>query len=314
MKDKIILVFMILFLNSGLVSALEIIENQNVEYGDVIKQYALLEIDDNGAVYTIACDNCSMFISISDGDGINYVTNQSMNYTENGLFTYPSLGLTYYKSYIAKFESISHTYGGSIIFYSEFYVGDNSEWVGDVTLDTPSLSTNEAACEYDDVVLELACLTEGQQEEFQNYEIPFFGIKLGIIGDLFFALHVTVLFISIIIFNIGGTFINATQTSLVLILSFLGFVNEVIEPTTRELAINNGLTFIYEIIMVVLKPFYWFFVIAQPFIIYKAAVIKNPANMMIYYFEENFKIVKGVLNVILQALNLVFGIITGIIA
>ena len=314
---KALAVLIVFSLLMGLGTAQEVIVSQNVKLGDYIRQYALVEYSDNGAVYTVPCSDCSSYISLSDADGVNYLYNQSMVKLENGLYGYRSGSLTYGKLYTARFEAVSPTYGSSVMF-GEVQISDKSEWVGAVNIDSVSASVaspgdfNVDSCSDLSFVLRLACETKGDQERLENYE--FLGSKLGVLGKVLFVSYSALYAFYLVVTIVLGGFFDILGALVEFAVAGVEFVRDVLVDSRRDAAISRLMAFLLMVIMSVLKPFIPFFVVGELFIIAKVLSVKDPGKMMSDFFRGNLEIIMGVLNAVSKALNIVFGFVGGIIA
>lgn len=70
---------------------LQAIEHQTVIYGDDIKQYALVNVMQNGNSFIKPCEDCICYISIMDNKNHRFVNNNLMHKVELGLYGYKAL-------------------------------------------------------------------------------------------------------------------------------------------------------------------------------------------------------------------------------
>ena len=314
---KALAVLIVFSLLAGLGVGQGVIVTQNVKLGDYVRQYALVEYSDNGAVYTVPCDDCSCYLSLSDADGVNYLYNQSMVKLENGLYGYRSSSLTYGKLYTARFEAVSATYGSSVMF-GEVQITDKSEWVGPVNIASvsPSVASpgdfNVDSCSELEFVARLACLTKGDEEALMNWE--FLGVKLGILGKGLFVSYLILNAVYLIITIVLGGLFSILADLIGFTVDGVVFFKDVLNSSTRDAAIERFMKFLLMIISSVLKPFIPFFVIAELFIISRVYKIREPGRMMSDFFRGNVEMVMGVLTIVSRAVNIVFGFVGGIIA
>ena len=315
---KVLAVLIVFSLLMGLGTAQEVIVSQNVKLGDYIRQYALVEYSDNGAVYMVPCEDCLSYISLSDADGINYLFNKSMVKLENGLYGYRSSSLTYGKLYTARFEAVSPTYGSSVM-YGEVLIADKSEWVGDVAISSVTPTTASSSVNtYDKCdslnIMELSeCQAEGTRVALQEWNVAGY-FKLGVVGDiLYFGYLIVLSFWNALLYVGTGIFtvINFVVTTAI---AGIDFSFRLLDDSRRDAAIMDFMKFLLMIITAILKPFIPFFVIGELFIMFKTSTIKDPGRMMSEFFKENLNIIKGVLNVVVTSVNIVFGFVGGIIA
>ena len=314
---KALAVLIVFSLLAGFGTSQGVIVSQNVKLGDYIRQYALVEYSDNGAVYTVPCSDCSCYISLSDADGVNYLYNQSMVKLENGLYGYRSGSLTYGKLYTARFEAVSPTYGSSVMF-GEVQISDKSEWVGAVNIASvsPSVASpgdfNVGECVELAFVERLACETKDDEDALKNWSI--LGVELGAVGTMFFYIYIFFYGLYLLLTTVLGGFFGILGKLVGFTVAGVKIFEELLSDATRDKAIMKIMEFLWMIITAVLKPFIPFFVVGELFIMFKTSTIKDPGRMMSEFFNENLNIVKGVLNAVSTALNIVFGFVGGIIA
>ena len=304
---------------AGAVYGEDLITSQNVKIGDYIRQYALIEFDREGAVYTVLCEDCTVYITLTDRYGNNIIYNKTMTELDTGLFGYLTNDLKYGELYNARYESVSAEYGNGII-YGEVQITDISEWIGAIDLDATTIdkplttSIDHSSCdEINDVMLKFACQTEGEQAKLENTTIPLLNWKIGAIGTVFFYISALFVFLYDVVVVLGGGVVSFLQTIIKAALDLGGFVVAVTNASTRDQAISNALKFFYNIMVSVMKPFLPFLIIGELFILYKVSVIKSGGTMMQEFFMENYRMVKGVINLIVSVVNTIMGIIGGII-
>lgn len=310
-RNKTLLGFvMISLMLAGSVYAQEIITYQNVKVGDYIRQYALIEVDNNGAVYRIVCPDCSSYITLTDDDGTTYAYNVSMIELEEGLFGYDTSILSYGKHYNARYETVSPTYGSAVIF-GEVQISDKSEWIGSVNLDSvlqPQEITVEEFCESDlDLIGRVLCKTDSSKTELDKFVL--FDVNLG--KPVYYGLVFFVFLFEVVITTGSGIgeVITLFVTSAI---SVASFTKALIGESTRDAAIVDGLDFLLSIAVAVLKPFMWFFVIAELFILYKVSVIRSSGGMMLAFFNEHKKMIAGVFNIVTSILDIIIKFISSI--
>ena len=296
----------------GVVAQDAVITVQKVKHGDWIRQTALINIIQDGESYLIPCPDCSVYITLA-GDGITIVNNQSMTQIDNGMWGYRSSSLQNHKYYTARFESVSVTYGSASM-YGELYIGDVSEWLGDVVL-IPSEREKETTvfqdeCSDLDFVPKVACYTQGRQKQFETFK--FLGqFEIGIVGTLSFYVYVFFTVIFLLIFEFIGSIYIIIKNLILFIAGLFGFIVGVSDPVTRDASIFDGLMFIFDLLKSLLLPFTPFFVIAEIFIMYQVIKIRSSGGMMIEFFNMNYRMVSGVLKAITTAINAIFGLVKG---
>lgn len=303
----------------GLVCAEDVIVKQNVKLGDYIRQYAMVEVDNNGAVYKVACDDCLAYITLYDDEGLIFVRNASMVKLDNGLYGYDSSGLDFGRLYNARYEIVSVKYGGSAVINGEVQITDDSEWMGAVALDTPITSQTSSSSSSSECLLEdykgdfmgmIDCTTGSAKADLEGVEVPFLKWKLGIVGTVIFSLYWLLTFVAALIaFTANGLY-----NILTLVLAFVQFIVLFLDPASRSQAISGGLSFVYSLLISILLPFMPVILVCELFIVYRVCAEKTSYGLIVGFFRMNYNMIREIFNGLSYVLNLLFGVIAGVLS
>jgi hypothetical protein len=121
------------------VYAIDEITSQDVPFGDYIKQYAVVQTVENGAVSNEFCKDCAAYITLTDEKNVKKVNNVSMVSLSSGLFGHKSTGLIVGKSYNVRVETISPVYGRGIVYSKANIVPASSR--SEISLSSDSTSS-----------------------------------------------------------------------------------------------------------------------------------------------------------------------------